>query len=180
MEDRRMSQSPRVLIFTGEGKGKTTAALGMAFRAAGHGMRTCVVQFIKADDAVGEVAAASASSHIEIHQTGLGFLPLADSPEFAAHRKAAQSGLHVAAEAVASGRYALVVLDEICLAAARGLVDAQQVSDIVAAAPAEMCLVFTGRHAGEALIALADTVTEMRLIKHGYDAGRPAQDGVER
>jgi cob(I)alamin adenosyltransferase len=175
-----MSQRPRILIFTGDGKGKTTAALGMAFRAAGHGMRTCVVQFIKADASVGELAAAAASSHIEIHQTGLGFLPPADSPKYAAHRTAAQSGVRIAADAVAGARYALVVLDELCLAVARGLVDETQVAELVAAASPELCLVLTGRDASEALIALADTVTEMLPIKHALQTGRPAQDGVER
>ena len=76
-----MSRKPRVLIFTGDGKGKTTAALGMAFRASGHGLRSCIIQFIKSDVSVGEIAAAAASASIEIHPTGRGFLPPADDPQ---------------------------------------------------------------------------------------------------
>ena len=202
-----MNNTARILIFTGDGKGKTTAALGMAFRAAGHGLRSCVIQFVKADDTVGEVAAAAGAGLIEIHQTGRGFLPPAGDPRWETHRAAAQNGLRMAAEAVDSGRYRLVVLDEICFAVARGLIDEGQVRDLVAQAhsrqvlpspPAplpqagegssklvaqsspETCLVLTGRGATPGLVALADTVTEMRCVKHGFQAGWPAQEGVER
>ena len=175
-----MSQKPRILIFTGDGKGKTTAALGMAFRASGHGLRTSVIQFIKSDATVGEMAAAAASANIEIHATGLGFVPPADDPRFAQHRAAAQAGLRLAAEVLAGGRFAVVILDEICLAVARGLLDEEAVTELLAHASPETCLVLTGRDATPALIALADTVTEMRCLKHGLQAGRLAQEGVER
>jgi cob(I)alamin adenosyltransferase len=175
-----MNRKPRILIFTGEGKGKTTAALGMAFRASGHGQRVGIIQFIKSDSSVGEVAAAAANPQIEMHLSGLGFIPPQDDPRYAQHRDAAQNGLKKAAEMIASGRFALVILDEICLAAARGLVEESQVADLLAHAPAEMCIVLTGRYASVGLIALADTVTEMLAIKHGFDAGIPAQEGVER
>ncbi len=175
-----MSQKPRILIFTGDGKGKTTAALGMAFRASGHGLHTCLVQFIKSDTTVGEMAAAAASTNIEIHSAGLGFIPSADQPQFAEHRAAAQAGLGRAAELLLSGRFALVILDEICLAVTRGLIDEGQVVKLLAQAPPQTCLVLTGREATPALIALADTVTEMRCLKHGLQTGRLAQDGVER
>jgi cob(I)alamin adenosyltransferase len=175
-----MSEKPRILIFTGDGKGKTTAALGMALRAAGHGMRTCVIQLIKTDASVGEVAAAAAHAQIEIHQTGLGFLPAADDPQRAQHREAAQRGLVQAAEAIVGGRFALVVLDEICLAVAQHLVDEQQVAELLAQASPEMCIVLTGRGATPGLVFLADTVTEMLAIKHGLSEGRVAQKGVER
>ena len=175
-----MTHKPRILIFTGDGKGKTTAALGMAFRASGHGLPSCIIQFIKSDTSVGEIAAAAASALIEIHTTGLGFLPPADDPRFVEHRAAAQAGLRKASEIVAGGRFPLVVLDEICLAVARGLLEEQDVAKLLAQAAAETCLVLTGREATPGLIALADTVTEMRCIKHGLQAGRAAQKGVER
>ena len=175
-----MSEKPRILIFTGDGKGKTTAALGMAFRASGHGMNTCMVQFIKGDASVGEVAAAAANPHIEIHQVGLGFFPPADDPRFARHRKAAQDGLVKAAELIASRRFELVILDEICPAVAHGLIEERQVAELLAQTPPEMCLVLTGRGATPGLIVLADTVTEMLAIKHGLAEGRTAQKGVER
>lgn len=174
-----MNERPRILIFTGDGKGKTTAALGMAFRASGHGMRTCVIQFIKADASVGEVAAAAADPNIEVHQVGLGFVPSAEDIQFARHRQAAQEGLAKAAELMASGRFELVILDEICLAVAQGLIEERQVVELLAQAPAEVCLVLTGRGATPGLIVEADTVTEMLAIKHGLADGRTAQKGVE-
>jgi len=178
VEGRRMSQKPRILIFTGDGKGKTTAAFGMAFRASGHGLPTCVIQFIKSDTSVGEISAAAASV-IEIHTMGLGFLPPADGPRFATHRAAAQAALHKASEIIAGGRFPLVVLDEICVAVAHGLLEERQVTELLAQAAPEMCLVLTGRGATPGLIGLADTVTEMRCLKHGLQAGRAARKGVE-
>lgn len=175
-----MSKGPRVLVFTGDGKGKTTAALGMALRAAGHGLRTCVVQFVKSDATVGEIAAAAAFPSIDIHTTGLGFLPPPAHPDFPRHREAAQAGLNLAFDAITGGQYAVVVLDEVCLAVARGLIDESQVADLVAFAPAESCLVLTGRDAAPGLVALADTVTEMRCVKHGLSKGIVSQNGVER
>jgi cob(I)alamin adenosyltransferase len=175
-----MNEKPRILIFTGDGKGKTTAALGMAFRASGHGLRSCIVQFIKSDASVGEIAAADASMLVEIHPTGLGFVPSGESPRFTQHREAAQAGLQKAAEIIAGGQFPLVILDEICVAVSRGLIDLEQVVDLVEKTPPEMCLVLTGRDAPPALIQLADTVTEMLCIKHGMEAGYGAQKGVER
>jgi cob(I)alamin adenosyltransferase len=175
-----MSDQSRILIFTGDGKGKTTAALGMAFRASGHGLRTCMVQFIKGDETVGEIAAAAASAMIDIQSTGLGFMPPADSPLIAQHRAAAQAGLQKADAAVAGGQFAVVILDEICMAVARGLIEEQQVADLLALVKPGTSVVLTGRGATPGLIALADTVTEMRNIKHGYETGRAAQKGIER
>jgi cob(I)alamin adenosyltransferase len=175
-----MNGRPRILIFTGDGKGKTTAALGMAFRASGHGLRSCIVQFIKSDASVGEIAAATASMLVEIHPTGLGFVPSDESPRFAQHREAAQAGLQKAADMIAGRQYSLVILDEICVAVSRGLIDLQQVVGVVEKTPPEMCLVLTGRDAPPELIAMADTVTEMLCIKHGMHEGYDAQDGVER
>jgi cob(I)alamin adenosyltransferase len=179
VEDRDMNDKPRILIFTGDGKGKTTAALGMAFRASGHGMNVAVVQFIKSDASVGEVAAAAANPHIEIHQTGMGFVPPDDSPQLAMHRNAAQEGLAKAGELIASRRFELVILDEICSAVARGLVEERQVVELLEKTPAAMCVVLTGRGATHGLIMLADTVTEMLAIKHGMAEGWTAQKGVE-
>lgn len=175
-----VDQKPRILVFTGDGKGKTTAALGMAFRASGHGMRSCVVQFIKSDRTVGEVAAAEKCPLIEIHTMGLGFVPPSDDPQLGNHCAAAEAGLRKAAEAIASGRFSLVVLDEICPAVAQGLLEEQRVVELLAKASPDMCVVLTGRNATPGLIALADTVTEMLCINHGMSAGRTAQKGIER
>jgi cob(I)alamin adenosyltransferase len=175
-----MIEHKRILIFTGDGKGKTTAALGMAFRASGHGMHSCIIQFIKSDASVGEIAAAEASSSIRILPTGLGFVPPRDDPRFEQHRAAAQAGLHKAAEIITARHFALVVLDEIFVALSCGLVDQRQVAELIEKTSPKTCLVLTGRNAPQALIAMADTVTEMRSVKHGLQAGHVAQKGIER
>ena len=174
-----MSDRARILIFTGDGKGKTTAALGMALRASGRGMRVRIIQFVKNDSATGEIAAIEKLPNVEIVQMGRGFLPPTEDERFAAHRAAAEAAMAHAREVIASRDYELVVLDEVCFAVSRGLVDQQQVLDAIKSAPPRMCLVLTGRGASEKLIAAADTVTEMRGIKHALAAGRPAQKGVE-
>jgi cob(I)alamin adenosyltransferase len=174
-----MNARPRILLFTGDGKGKTTAALGMALRARGHGMPVCLVQFVKSDSSVGEVAAAR-DCGIEVIQTGLGFIPTSADPRFALHCDAARDGLRQAREIIVSRRFAMVILDEVCLAVARELLDEQAVLEVLRQAPAEMCLVLTGRNATPALVALADTVTDMRCVKHALPSGRAAEQGVER
>jgi cob(I)alamin adenosyltransferase len=174
-----MSKKPRILIFTGDGKGKTTAALGMAFRASGHGMRSCFIQFIKSDTSVGEIAAAAQSATIEIHTMGLGFVPPSDDPQLANHCAAAEAALRKAAEVLAGGQFSLVILDEILPAVAHGLIEERQVVELLAKASPETCLVLTGRGATPALIAQADTVTEMLCINHGMSVGHVAQKGVE-
>ena len=173
------TRRPRRLVLTGDGKGKTTAALGMALRAAGHGMRVLVVQFIKADKRTGELAACERLPGVEIQQTGLGFVPAADDARFAEHQEAARRGLELAAGALAAGECGLVVLDEVCQAAALGLIDDGDVAQAVEGAAQGVCVVMTGRDASPRLIALADTVTEMRCVKHGLDDGLKAQPGVE-
>jgi cob(I)alamin adenosyltransferase len=174
-----MSGKARILIFTGDGKGKTTAALGMAFRASGHGLPVAIVQFLKGDPTVGEIAAAAKSGHITILQTGLGFLPKPGDPSLADHRAAAQRGIETAREILAAGQVRLLVLDEICLAVERALVEERQVIELIEQAPPEMCIVLTGRGATPGLVAIADTVTEMLVLKHALTTGRTAEKGVE-
>ncbi len=173
-----MTDKTRILIFTGEGKGKTTAALGMGFRASGHGLRVLVIQFIKEAD-TGEVLAANALGNMTIAQTGLGFLPPAKSKAYSKHKHAAEEGLALAEESIESGDYDLIILDEICVAVDKGLLDEKKVIDIIAGADAKMSLVLTGRHAPAGLIAIADTVSDIECVKHGYESGIAAQKGVE-
>ncbi|MGQ9575958.1 MAG: cob(I)yrinic acid a,c-diamide adenosyltransferase [Thermoguttaceae bacterium] len=173
-----MTDPVRIVLFTGDGKGKTTAALGMAIRAAGHGLRTCLVQFIKSR-ASGEHEALQGLPGIQIVRTGLGFLPPADDPAFARHKQAAETGLHQAAEAMGSGRFDLVILDEICLAVAEGLLEEDRVLELLRQGSPNQVIVLTGRGATQKLIELADTVTEMRCLKHALSSGRQAQKGVE-
>lgn len=169
----------RVLIFTGDGKGKTTAALGTVLRAAGHGKRSLIIQFLKNDDTTGELAACRLLPDVEIVQMGCGFVPSSEDPLFAAHCKAAASALDAAAAALNFGSADLLVLDEICGAVAKGLIDEPQVVDLIRRETAVSCVILTGRNAGDRLIQAADTVTEMRCVCHGFNMGIAAQEGVE-
>jgi cob(I)alamin adenosyltransferase len=170
---------PRILLFTGDGKGKTTAALGMALRAAGHGMKVLVIQFVKSDPRTGEQVAASALPGIKIIQTGRGFLPPKESPEFQEHREAALAGLAQAGRALESGAWDVLVLDEVCLAAGKNLLTETEVLRVLDAARPGAIIVMTGRYAPPGLVEAADTVTEMRCVKHAYAAGIKAWKGVE-
>ena len=170
---------PRIIINTGDGKGKTTAALGLALRAFGHGMKVMIVQFVKADKKTGELAAAARMPGVEILQTGLGFVPKPDSPDYEKHRQYAEEGLRLAGRALSGDAYDVVILDEICTALALGLLNEDDVVAALKAAPEASIIVLTGRSATKELIDLADTVTEMCCIKHGFNAGIPAEEGVE-
>ena len=171
-------EAGRVLLFTGEGKGKTTAALGMALRACGHGMRVLVLQFIKAA-ITGEVTAAQNLPGCEFVQSGRGFMPQPDSPHFEEHARAAMAGLERAAQALLSGMYEILILDEICVAVDAGLLTEENVVALLQKRPPGLTVVLTGRGATPRLAALADTVTEMRCVKHALNEGRHAQKGVE-
>ncbi|MDP7163026.1 MAG: cob(I)yrinic acid a,c-diamide adenosyltransferase [Phycisphaerae bacterium] len=171
---------PRIVIFTGDGKGKTTAAVGMAVRAIGHGMRVRIIQFVKNDPTTGELPALRRFENVEVTQAGLGFVPPPDDPQFPQHQQAAHEGLKLAAEAVSCGHWNLVILDEICFAVSAGLVTEPPVINLLQQTSRYLCIVLTGRQATPGLIDLADTVTEMRCIKHAMDTGREAQNGVER
>lgn len=174
-----MTEKARILIFTGDGKGKTTAALGLALRAVGHGMRVLVLQFVKAGQLTGELAAAQRLPGFTITQGGRGFVPQETSPSFSGHREAAEELLRQADEALLSGAYDVVVLDEVCVAIARKLLTEQAALAVMNHARPGSVLVLTGRGATPGLIAKADTVTEMCSRKHGMQSGIKAQRGVE-
>jgi cob(I)alamin adenosyltransferase len=169
----------RLLIFTGDGKGKTTAAPGMALRAVGHGMGVRIVQFVKSDSSTGEIAALRRLPGVEIVQCGRGFLPRAPGADTSPHREAAMRALTLAREGLASGRYGLVILDEVLIAVSAGLLDTSGVAAALSESAPGVCAVLTGRNAPAELIEMADTVTEMRCLKHGYQMGIAAQQGVE-
>lgn len=168
-----------VIIFTGEGKGKTSAALGSAMRTVGHGRRCKIYQFIKAAKKTGELHLVSRlAPELEITQVGLGFTR---STKFTQeeHRNAAQAGLAEATETIQSGIYTTVILDEILYAIKSGLVSTEQVLDVIAAKPAHVHLILTGRGAPAELLEKADMVTEMVEIAHPYKKGIPAQKGID-
>jgi cob(I)alamin adenosyltransferase len=174
-----MSPSRRILLFTGDGKGKTTAALGMALRAAGHGMRVLVIQFIKNESHTGERMAISHLPQVDFLQVGRGFVPAESDEAFVVHREAARRGLTIVEERLKQDSYALIVLDEICTACALNLIKTEDVLRLIGNSPPEVIWVLTGRSAPEALIEAADTVTVMACRKHGLLKGFPAQKGLE-
>ncbi|WP_321389360.1 cob(I)yrinic acid a,c-diamide adenosyltransferase [uncultured Desulfuromusa sp.] len=168
-----------ILIFTGNGKGKSTAAFGMALRAAGHGQRILILQFMKADDSTGELVSFREKLGIDIRLTGLGFVPKPEHPKYPAHKEAAQKAFAVAREAMQSGDYDLLILDEICGSVSCGLIDEKQVLEALKGSRDDLNIVLTGRNATPAMIDMADTVTEMVPHKHALENGVPARKGVE-
>jgi cob(I)alamin adenosyltransferase len=184
--ERRAAKARRrglLLVFTGTGKGKSTAAFGLAVRAAGNRMPVKVIQFIKGSWRSGEREAIQRGlPEIEVDVGGRGFTierlrdPNVPIPE---HHLAARAALEMAREAVAAGRYRMVVLDEILGSINAGLVTEAEVLELARSRPADLHLVLTGRGAPDAIVDEADLVTEMREVKHHYRAGVPAQRGIE-
>jgi cob(I)alamin adenosyltransferase len=167
-----------VQVYTGNGKGKTTAALGLALRAVGRGLKVCVFQFIKGGGPYGEhLIAEKLAPLLTIIQSGRpGWVNTNDIRE---DRRIAQKALLQAQEILTSGAYDLVVLDEINGAVSFGLIDVEQVLELIALKPEWIELVLTGRNAHERVMEAADLVTEMREIKHYFSAGVPARTGIE-
>jgi cob(I)alamin adenosyltransferase len=167
-----------VIVNTGNGKGKTTAALGMVLRAWGRAFRICVIQFIKAETGQWGEIKASKKLGVELHTTGDGFTWTSKDMDETTAR--ALHGWEMAKQKIASGQYDLIVLDEFTYALSFGWLNTVQVVEwLKANKPADLHLVITGRDAPPALIEYADLVTEMHSIKHPYDQGIQAQPGIE-
>ena len=170
-----------LIVYTGGGKGKTTAALGMALRAAGHGKRACMVQFIKGSWHYGEMdSAARLAPQFELVAAGRGFVGIIDdtSPK-SAHEEAARGALAEAAGRISSGAYDIVMLDEVNYAVDLGLVGEDAVLEAVRARPQGTDVVLTGNRARPAIIEEADLVTEMREVKHPFRSGVKAKRGID-
>ncbi len=170
-----------VIVFTGEGKGKTTAALGMALRSAGHHYRVAVIQFIKGTMKTGEEAGARMlAPYVDWTVSGRGFTSgpwnVATKDE---HRRAAVEALQTAREKLISGEYRMVILDEVLGAIGAGIVSVPELLELIRLKPPAVHLVITGRGAPQEIVDAADLVTEMKPIKHPYKEGIVAQKGVE-
>jgi len=165
-----------IQIYTGSGKGKTTAALGLALRASGAGMKVYMMQFIK-NAAYSEIRALGQIKNIKVEQCGRGcFIRGNPKPK---DMECAQAGLAKARRNIMSGRYDLVILDEANIALKFGLIGVEEMLDLIAHKPKTVELVLTGRHCPSRLIREADLVTEMKNIRHPYDKGIPARRGIE-
>lgn len=172
-----------VAIFTGNGKGKSTASFGIALRSAGNRMPVLIVQFIKGEWKTGEVEAlAQFAPLVRIERMGRGFtIDHLRNPRITdnEHQLAADAAITLVREQIVSGAWAVVILDEILGAIKAGLVSLETVIGLVEAKPEMLHLILTGRDAPDALIERADLVTEMREIKHPFRAGIMAQRGIE-
>ena len=162
-----------ILINTGPGKGKTTAALGTAFRAAGNGMRVLVLQFLKGSWHYGELDSAEALTREDgftyiIRQMGRGFVKVGGAETDPADIKMVEDAWAEASEAILSGDWDLVVLDEINYAIGYKMLAPEAVADTLKRKPEMVHVILTGRNAHPLLVELADTVTEMREVKHAY------------
>jgi cob(I)alamin adenosyltransferase len=170
-----------VQVYTGDGKGKTTAAFGLALRAAGRGMRVWVGQLMKGL-AYGELAGAEMlKGLVSVEQHGSPeCIPWRDEPR-AEDVERARKGLDACKRALRSGEHRIVVLDEACVALGFGLIEERDLLELIELRPPEVELVLTGRGAPQAVIDRADLVTEMRELKHPYaEQGLEARDGIER
>ncbi len=167
-----------LIVFTGNGKGKTTAALGMALRAAGHGLKVLILQFIKGAWSYGELEALKRFDEIEIEPLGSGFTWKKETLDEDA--RLARSGWERAVAAMKESPYDMIILDELNYVLSYGLLPLELVLEAIRKRPTKLHVVVTGRNAPEELMGAADLVTEMRRIKHPYhDQGVKAQRGIE-
>jgi len=168
-----------VLVFTGNGKGKTTAALGLALRSWGHDMNVLMLQFIKNRQCGEHLAAQRMQPGFEIRPLGRGFINFNNAEDVARQQQAAREALQQVEDAMLSGQYQVLILDEILYALKYGLIDLPGVLALIDRKPDALHLVLTGRDAPPEIIDRAHLVTEMKEIKHPYQQGIPAQKGIE-
>jgi cob(I)alamin adenosyltransferase len=167
-----------LMVNTGNGKGKTTAALGLAFRALGHHLPVCMIQFIKGDWNYGELKSAECFKGLfDFHVAGEGFTW--ESDDLDKDRLAARKGWDLAKSCIRSGRYHLIVLDELTYIIKYGMVSEAEVLDVLSNRPKDLHVLITGRDAPERLVEMADLVTEMKEIRHHFKAGIKDQKGIE-
>jgi len=169
-----------IIVNTGPGKGKTTAAMGTALRAVGQGMRVLMLQFLKGSWHYGELDAVKAfGDKFVMKQMGRGFVKVgAEKPDLEDVRMVEEAWKE-ADRAIQSGEWDLVVLDEINYAISYGMLDAGKVAEALKRRPEMVHVILTGRNAHPTIVELADTVTEMRQVKHAYEKGVMAQRGIE-
>jgi len=176
-----MENAGLVIVYTGRGKGKTTAALGMALRAIGHDYKICMIQFIKGSWHYGEMSSSKRlEPEFELTAVGKGFVGILDdkTPK-EVHQEIAKEAITIAKEKISSEKYNIIILDEINYAVNLGLVDVSDVLDLIRSKPENVTLVLTGNHVKEEIIDAADLVTEMKEIKHPFQKGIRAKKGID-
>lgn len=169
------------IVYTGKGKGKTTAALGIVLRAVGYGKKICMIQFIKGSWHYGEMYSSKRlEPEFEMVAIGKGFVGIIDdkTPK-EVHKKIADEAIKISKEKINSGKYDIVILDEINYAVNMDLVKAEDVLDIIESKPNDLDLILTGNYAIPEIVDMADLVTEMKEIKHPFKKGIKAKRGID-
>ncbi|MEO0083737.1 MAG: cob(I)yrinic acid a,c-diamide adenosyltransferase [candidate division WOR-3 bacterium] len=167
-----------IQIYTGNGKGKTTAAIGQAIRALGHNYKVLMIQFMKGDPNYGEIKTIKKLKNFKLIQSGLPTFVQKGNPT-KEDIKLAEKGLELAKKAVNDKKYQMIILDEINVAIDYGLIKLSDVLALVKNCPQEIELVLTGRYAPQALIDIADLVSEVKEIKHPYQKGLVSRKGID-
>ena len=176
-----MNKEGLVIVYTGNGKGKTTAALGLAMRAIGYEHKVCMLQFIKGSWHYGEMdSSKKLEPNFELIAVGKGFVGiLDDNSTREEHEKYAVEALKICREKIFSEKYNVVILDEVNYAINLGLIDVQEIIKLIKEKPSNLDLVLTGRDVKEEIVELADLVTEMKEIKHPFKSGIKAKKGID-
>ena len=176
-----MSKNGLTIVYTGKGKGKTTAALGIALKATGYKKKICMIQFIKGSWHYGEMESSKRlEPEFEMVAIGKGFVGIIDdkSPK-EDHQKIAKEAIRISNEKMQSGKYDIVILDEINYAVNLNLISLDDVLNLIKSKPENVDLVLTGNYAKEEVIEVADLVTEMKEIKHPFQKGIKAKEGID-
>ncbi|HUU48239.1 MAG TPA: cob(I)yrinic acid a,c-diamide adenosyltransferase [Nitrosopumilaceae archaeon] len=176
-----MSELGLTIVYTGNGKGKTTAALGIALRAVGYDKKICMIQFIKGSWHYGEMTSSKRlEPEFEMVAIGKGFVGIIDDKSpIEEHKRIANEAIKISINKIQSGNYDIVILDEVNYAINLDLVKLEDVLNIIKSKPDTLDLVLTGNHAKDEIIELADLVTEMREIKHPFRQGKKAKKGID-
>ncbi|MFH1508679.1 MAG: cob(I)yrinic acid a,c-diamide adenosyltransferase [bacterium] len=176
-----MNKSPgKILIYTGDGKGKTTAALGLSVRAVGNGKKVYFAQFIKGPWPSGEDKAVKTIPRITLKKFGLGFVGImGDKLPLSDHKTAAKKALAETAKIITAGKHDIVVLDEINVACSLKLLEPREVLKVIAKKPSFVTIVLTGRDAPKSFIKKADLVSDVKSVKHYFDDKEMGKQGLE-
>ena len=169
------------IVYTGKGKGKTTAALGIALRATGYNKKICMIQFIKGSWHYGEMSSSKRlEPEFEMVAVGKGFVGiLDDNNPREDHEKIAQEAIKISNEKIHSGKYDIVILDEVNYAVNLQLISINDVLNLIKDKPSDVDLVLTGNYAKDEVIEMADLVTEMKQVKHPFQRGIKAKEGID-
>jgi len=180
-KDNSMIESGLTIVFTGKGKGKTTAALGIVLRASGYKKKICMIQFIKGSWHYGEmISSKKLEPEFEMIAVGKGFVGIIDDKNPREdHEKTANEAFKICESKIKSGNYDIIILDEVNYAINLGLIKLEDVLNLIKSKPSNLDLILTGNYAKNEIIEIADLVTEMKEIKHPFKLGKKAKKGID-